>query len=1255
MSNTNPIDSILAGIDASPASNPPVSQVAAAPKNDNPVDDILHSIDSPGTKSSFQNTTESALPKPGPSLDSIIPSYTAPSSTGNPVNDILKQIDVRGSVSLAPLERAQSAPGHDTTTNEDEPWYSQTWDWLNRPLFDAHQWGVRTGAGSIERGIESGVEDLVSGFTSPLSIALTIGTLGGSTLEKLGVEGLGELAPSALKAIGVGEREAPYVAKGIKSLIDAGFTVQQVQGVITQAPQVLDALKDGDYETATRLATTLASTTALSTLGARKIFEDAGYVQDYLKGRTLSQAETLRTLKGVAGRLDEAHAVSSQKARELAADIKSKLEAADALDSTTQGAIKKWMLANGDRQLLRDQHDVLAGSLRPQTGADFDWSSGHKYVAVDSGVADHVLNSGINPKRAVFDTPEEALEKNGSFPEGSRVFAIPQAEVGQKVIPSHEVVLDDQGKPTGEAVPLRVDSPYALASDRTRFESEYTPAEKEQLLAQYKKALDLTPEQEDIAQRLRAFYEAQFERANKAGIIKAAVENYHPQAWANDRPGLIQRLFGPPVEGTDNAAYSQLRHQTDNGAFDTSVSAAKHRAFETEFQGELAGYKNLTNDLAYHAANYQNGLDRAIAARKFLEDLRASGTKAGDGRPLVALNGSSRVVGEESGNPALLVYPKQARQIAISHDLIQDMAQRRDPFTGQSVLKAAMDRGVVERLPFTRKIISDETGEYETVPAYGWSTYGYESLDHPSMRDWRYIGGDTDGNPVLLKGDMRIHPDAVDYVRRTVGADISKFQTSPFLRTLMAASREAKGALLSFSPFHAVQEGLRGVMLGINPFDWRAVDVEGDPLLRLGVRNNLTFPAYHAEDMFSDGVASHSKLIGKLPGLGRLQEQIQEFTFNKLIPSLKARAFKSVYYRFLDKMPGAGADEVAHSAATYVNDVFGGQHWRDLGISAGGQDMMRAVALAPDWLTSEIRNLYRVAGGMGKPAATIARQDMLRLTAGLFVTARVLNMLSTGSPHPEAPFGLVVPGGKGESDKVYSLRTLPTDLIHAMTDPRGFVQGRVNPLTVRTGIEYLTKRDSQGRKVTPASEADDFIRNVIPIGVQNILRGTIPGSLTELDQVIKAAGATVYQYKTEAEKLAQEKASDHASTGPVNPEDLKAHQQKILLEDALRSGEISRGQVLRISGLSGREANEIIRDARMTPLQARFNRLPLRDALDVFAIATPKEKDDLHTLLWQKRRAYIQTHTSRERAIDPVWRKLQSVYGDVAALQQPAR
>jgi hypothetical protein len=326
-------------------------------------------------------------------------------------------------------------------------------------------------------------------------------------------------------------------------------------------------------------------------------------------------------------------------------------------------------------------------------------------------------------------------------------------------------------------------------------------------------------------------------------------------------------------------------------------------------------------------------------------------------------------------------------------------------------------------------------------------------------------------------------------------------------------------------------------------------------------------------------------------------------------------------------------------AAQHTNEVFGGLNYKLMGRSMAAQDLFRLSALAPDWLESELRTIHRAMGGDGK----IMRQDLARISLLTFGAARVLNMLATGDPHVEAPFG-VVSKDKDGKEKVYSFRTLPTDMLHVFSDPMNFIRGRVNPLTVRTGMELYSGRDAEGRRVTPGTQLADTLKNVSPIPVQNITKQLIgaSGDLSGFDQLAKAAGASVYQYRTEAEKLAERFASDRMETGPVDPQALAAHVARMKMEDALRNGEITTAQVMQ--GLGKRYGQEVIENSRLSPLASHVKRLPMADALDVFDLATPKEKIDISDEMLRKRNNFLRMHRGENVQESAVYQRLKKLY-----------
>jgi hypothetical protein len=238
-------------------------------------------------------------------------------------------------------------------SDENESPLSQAWSWANKPLLDLH----REGAG----GFEAGAEDVLSGLTSPLSIALTVGTLGSGT---------------ALRATGLTAKELPVAVQGLKFLTEVGFTAQQAYGVIQESPRVLDALKEGDYETAKRLGVHVLANLGGAALGASKALPEAGELAE--RSGFITPKNELAAVRNELGtyQLDVERAGSNAAALEKAAreglenpaslpgnDETLPLSKMSAKErATTLGGISRFIEADGDKDVLAQRQKALEAS-----------------------------------------------------------------------------------------------------------------------------------------------------------------------------------------------------------------------------------------------------------------------------------------------------------------------------------------------------------------------------------------------------------------------------------------------------------------------------------------------------------------------------------------------------------------------------------------------------------------------------------------------------------------------------------------------------------------------------------------------------------------------------------------------------------------------------------------------------------------------------------------------------------------------------
>ena len=407
----------------------------------------------------------------------------------------------------------------------------------------------------------------------------------------------------------------------------------------------------------------------------------------------------------------------------------------------------------------------------------------------------------------------------------------------------------------------------------------------------------------------------------------------------------------------------------------------------------------------------------------------------------------------------------------------------------------------------------------------------------------------------------------------------------------------------------------------------------------------------------SEGLSSGGGALRRIPGVGNLiansMNWYQDFLFKRYIPAIKATAGEHLFDQYRASHPDWSDDRVAKAAALHANESFGGINWRAMGRATTTQDWGRLMLLAPDWLESEMRSGARL---FNREEGNIGRKQVVMMALGMWGIARVLNTLSTGSPHLEAPFGLAVKNKEGK-EIVFGIRTLPTDLLHAATDPVGFVKGRLSP-TIHAGQELLTQRDTFGRKLGPVDLWVDVLRNMNPIPVQAIgqaVTGTGP-QVGNVGHVWKAAGGTSQVYSTPAQKMAAELAASHNEDGIVDRAQMERHRKIMDLEDQVRAGEVSWPDIVKLAyntdQLRESELHKIQQnlqktkgmDSSMASLYTRASRLPAKEYMDLFDTMNPREKTALLPLTQQVMKRYttkaVKDMTPTERAKDPVLQRI---------------
>ena len=490
---------------------------------------------------------------------------------------------------------------------------------------------------------------------------------------------------------------------------------------------------------------------------------------------------------------------------------------------------------------------------------------------------------------------------------------------------------------------------------------------------------------------------------------------------------------------------------------------------------------------------------------------------------------------------------------------------------------------------------------------------------------------------------IEFHPDAAAQAKLILAPEASRIGEIPGAKSLLKLSSLAKETKL-IGGFHWSQIGLRNLMSGVNPFGTEEIDLTDPRQAKMVTAGGLQLATPRDNSFVEESEGSGGGLVGKLaPPVGRFIKLTNDKLFGPggYIDRSKMTAGLSFADRLKEAHPEMDEATRMRYAGEMANNRFGGQNWVSMEKSQTYRDMMRAVFLAPDFLISNVKDALSALG----PVGNISRFDIARIVAYNFAAARVANAFVSGKAHLEQPFGVVSPDGK----EVYSVRTMPADILGGLADPRRFVGNRLSPL-LNTATEVVEGRDKLGRQRSTQEQILDLFGQFAPLPVQNayqVATGNSRSDFRPADSGLTSLGLTATKNYSPAERKALDLASHFSTSGEATPtEQLDKLHETMRLEDAVRTSQASLDDAqaaLRAGLISPRDLQaiqkvrqEYAQYPETARLRSQVRRLPLSSALDVWKLADENERKDLLPLMqakavaWRKNAA--RTTTPRQRA-----------------------
>lgn len=1048
----------------------------------------------------------------------------------------------------------------------------------------------------VRIGAEKAVTGFASGLTTPLNLGLMIATGGlGSLAEGLGAEGLAAVAPEL----------APKVANAARvaaKLTNSAFTAEQIWNVSQKAvPEFYLAAKNGNTEQAAE-----ALTSAL--LGGAAAAMSTAHLVGETEPNWRAEKETIGSYQNQV----ETHNIEAKNfAEQYMALIKNK-----PLDM----AARLYHEAGGDMDTLEQWRSRIANNadIKPAVRDKFEGLLKLAQSLPDSVKA---LSARLRVDYGTDWQEAVAAQKKAPGTPGAENYAGPHTY-----------------QPTSEA-----DSTVRPAAVRVTKNPSFM---KERTFSNYVEALEKGYIPKDVGlAAARADYIQQFglmkgAYAAEEAMLRQTADDGRPVAVA---PGAVRQLGSKRVLYLGSERPDVYYHGTGPDFRGFGEQPASVTGNPTSQLGTF--FSKLPEEAKRYVSDFHNGRGTVIKAQLDLKNPYEMSVKEFNefSTPKDLANPNWQEMSQRVADLKARLQAEGYDGVKIAPGTKYEETVAFDP-QQIKVLKAGSVAGP-DLSKFDPADIIRKDGKVYL------DTSDYVKAKPPFER-FKFVTKDEEGEPVFQKYPVMIHPGYADKINNAFDTD-SWFRKTPVMNWALKASTETKKTLLSLSPFHYTTEYLRGLQMGLDPVTaFSPPELTPDRLaVTEGTKYGLVLLGDNAaRSMTAEGLAEHAGLLNRVPGLGPMLNKVEDHLFGDWIPRLKAETWERLVPQLERRHPEWTDAQRYELASKITNAAFGGLNWKQLGWSMGSTDFLRLIALAPDFTGSQLA----FAKYGTQPGGSIVWQSFARIAAYNFAVAQMLNLWLNGKVHLEHPFSVQDPK---DSSKLISIRTMPADIFHALTDPRSFGMNRLNPLTVRTAWEFGTGRDTRGQKVSGERQLIDLLRNVTPISLQNFVPAFRYPDEKPYQSGLRAVGLAVSQDVSPALQKARELSSDKAPGTAMDSSELAHYRFKLQVESALSNGTLRPAALSQLAAqgkLTRKEARQIGADVRetrgMDPLTAQLflkvNRLSLPDALQVWDVSTDAERRTLLPLMRRKRITYRQNAyrnlTARERQKNAVFQRTQA-------------